>query len=66
MKKSEMYPFFVIKSVLRCFCEIRFGEIYALLRGENFVKNLVGGEKMTNIRYATVCQLLWDGEGCHL
>ena len=41
MKKSEIHPvFFVIKSVLRSFCEIRFGAIYARLRGENVCKKL--------------------------
>ena len=36
----KFMQFFVIKSVLRCFCEIRFGAIYALLRGEKFCKKL--------------------------
>ena len=37
--------------------EISFGTIYALLRGENFSQNCARGEKMTNMRYATVVPL---------
>ena len=51
-RNLKFIQFFVIKSVLRCFCEIRFGAIYALLRGEKLSqKNWIGGEKMTNMRY---------------
>ena len=39
-RNLKFIQFFVIKSVLRCFCEIRFGAIYALLRGEKFSKKL--------------------------
>ena len=39
-RNLKFIQFFVIKSVLLCFCEIRFGVIYALLRGEKFSKKM--------------------------
>ena len=39
-RNLKFIQFLVIKSVLRCFCEIRFNAIYALLRGEIFCKKL--------------------------
>ena len=48
-RNLKFIQFFVIKSVLRCFCEIRFGAIYALLRGENFCKKL--GKWRKNDKY---------------
>ena len=38
--RCEVIQFFVIKSVLRCFCEIRFGAIYAVLHGEKLSEKL--------------------------
>ena len=54
-RNLKFIQFFVIKSVLRCFCEIRFGAIYALLRGENFCKKL--GRWRKNDKYQ-VCNLV--------
>ena len=57
-RNLKFIQFFVIKSVLRCFCEIRFGAIYALLRGEKFSKKL--GRWRKNDKYQ-VCldQVTW-------
>ena len=54
-RNLKFIQFFVIKSVLRCFCEIRFCAIYALLRGEKFCKKLVRWRK--NYKYQ-VCALV--------
>ena len=53
-RNLKFIQFFVIKSVLRCFCEIRFGAIYALLRGENFCKKL--GRWRKNDKYQVCSQ----------
>ena len=53
-RNLKFIQFFVIKSVLRCFCEIHFGAIYALLRGENFCKKL--GRWRKNDKYQ-VCHV---------
>jgi len=53
-RNLKFIQFFVIKSVLRCFCEIRFGAIYALLRGENFCKKL--GRWRKNDKYQVCIQ----------
>ena len=55
-RNLKFIQFFVIKSVLRCFCEIRFGAIYALLRGENFCKKL--GRWRKNDKYQVCPQLV--------
>ena len=47
---------FFLQFTLFC-CEISFGTIYALLRGEKFSKNCARGEKMTNMRYAWALQI---------
>ena len=53
-RNLKFIQFFVIKSVLRCFCEIRFGAIYALLRGENFCKKFSRWRK--NDKYQVWCK----------
>ena len=55
-RNLKFIQFFVIKSVLRCFCEIRFGAIYALLRGENFCKKL--GRWRKNDKYQVWSQVV--------
>ena len=57
MKKSEIYPafgceicFLAIYTIFRVIC---FVAIYAFLRGKKWDKNSIGGEKMTNMRYAS-------------
>ena len=56
-RNLKFIQFFVIKSVLRCFCEIRFGAIYALLRGENFCKKL--GRWRKNDKYEVCWMALY-------
>ena len=53
-RNLKFIQFFVIKSVLRCFCEICFGAIYALLRGEIFCKKM--GRWRKNDKCEVWCQ----------
>ena len=54
VKKSEIYPVFGCEicfvAIYAIFCVVCFFAIYALLCG----KNCIGGEKMTNMRYAHI------------
>ena len=57
-RNLKFIQFFVIKSVLRCFCEIRFGAIYALLRGEKLSQKFVMWRKKYKYQVWWIVKLL--------